>query len=196
MKYRLLTAAALTVLGYGITAPAVRATSAEPSSASPWTVSVDLLRQAFPVIYGSAKAANPPTTMQLDYGIRIPLLTGLQVLKQALAAPTSGAARDAALIVCQTNSGAGALPHVLSCRSNAALLRERRNMNVPDVPPECTISNPSAADIDRSYREGIVPYTVAAYFDLARVNPGALQKLMQQVPNPQALLCPQIRRSN
>lgn len=196
MKYRLLTGAALVMLGYGITAPALRATPAGSSAARPWTVPVGLLKRAFPVIYGNSKAAAPPTTMQLDYGIHIPLLTGLQILKQALAAPTSGAAGDAALIVCQASRGAGDQPHVLTCRSNAAYLHERRNLSVPDVPPECTMANPSAADIDRSYREGIVPYTVAGYFDLARVNPGALQTLMQQVPTPQAMLCPQIRRSD
>lgn len=177
-------------------ASSVEGAPASSAAANDWTVPVDLLKQAFPVIYGSAKAANPPTTMQLDYGIQIPLLTGLQVLKTALEAPTSGSTGDVALIVCQSGPGVGSLAYVLNCRSNAANLHERRNLTVPDVPPECTLANPSAADVGRSYREGIVPYSVAAYFDLARVDPGALQTLMKQVPDPQAPLCPRIHRNN
>ena len=114
----------------------------------------------------------------------------------ALNASSSGAAQDVSLTVCQANPTGGALPYILSCRSNAENLHERRGLTVPDVPPECKTANPSATDIDRTYREGIIPYTVASFFNLARVNPAALRALMKQVPNPNAMLCPQIRRSN
>ncbi|HEX5314042.1 MAG TPA: hypothetical protein VFX38_03920 [Gammaproteobacteria bacterium] len=193
MKYLSLPALLLAATTAGWASPPPQVVPAPSAPTAVWAIPAGLLQQAFPDIYGHLATANAPAMMKLDFNVQIPVLTGLQILKIALAAPSSGAATDASLIICRTSPAAGVASAVLTCRTNAAALHRRRSVPVPDVSPECGIANLPVTAMRQTYREGIVPYAVAAFFDFARVNPKALDRLVNGIPDPNAALCPTVR---
>ena len=70
MRYLSIPVLLLAGIAVGTSAPSAWAASSPPAAATAWVVPVKLLRQTFPAIYGSVKATNPPTTMQLTTASR------------------------------------------------------------------------------------------------------------------------------
>lgn len=179
---------------FGLILTACAAGPLGASAAAPGGIPGNLLKQAFPVLFGNIHADNPPQTVTLKGGIRIPLVIALQVLKVTQESHWDGRSSDLDLLVCEATPTTGTHFMVLNCETNASYNQiHHGNAKAPVVSPVCRLAKPTAKQVRRTWRQGLLPYAVAVHFSGTRVNRGAFRRLLASVPEPTTPLCPQIR---